>query len=110
MGEATFGHDRWLNQVFYRSRMWRDLRHRIIVRDGGCDLAVPGYEIHSMITIHHINSLTLDDIKNRTNKLLDPEGLITTSHETHIGIHYASENPLPSPLIERRPGDQIPWR
>ena len=110
MGGETFGFDRYLNQVFYRSRLWRDLRHRIIVRDNGCDLAVPGYEIHSMIVVHHINPLTFEDIEDQTDNLLDPEGLITTSHETHMAIHYARANPLPSPLIERRSGDQIPWR
>lgn len=110
VGEDTFGFDRYLNQAFYRSRMWRELRHEIIVRDNGCDLAMPGYEIHSMITVHHMNLLTLEDFENGTDNLFNPEGLITTSHETHMAIHYASEVSLPSPLVERMPNDQSPWR
>jgi len=110
VGAATFGFDRYLNQVFYRSRLWRNLRHEIIVRDNGCDLAVPGYEIHSMIAVHHINPLTPEDVENFTDNMVDPEGLISTSHETHMAIHYARANPLPRLLVERRPGDQIPWR
>lgn len=110
VGDRSFGSDRYLNQSFYRSKVWRDLRHEIIVRDNGCDLAFPGYEIYSMIVIHHINPVTIEDIESGSDNLLNPEGLITTSHETHMAIHYARESFRPSVLVERRPGDQTPWR
>ena len=110
LGESTFAFNRYLNQAFYRSRMWRDLRHEIIVRDNGCDLAVPGYEINSMITIHHIQPISIEDVEDFSDKLFNPDNLITTSHETHMAIHYASAVRLPNLLTERHPGDQIPWR
>src|SRR4051794_29366484 len=80
VGNVTFGFDRWLNQQFYTSRQWRDLRSHIIVRDNGCDLAVLGYEIHNRPIIHHMNPLTVDDIVQGTEAALDPEYLVLTTH------------------------------
>src|ERR1044072_1661995 len=57
VGQTTFGFDRWINQQFYTSREWRNLRRDVIVRDESCDLAVPGYEIHSRLIVHHMNPL-----------------------------------------------------
>lgn len=109
VGEATFGFDRWLNQQFYTSRQWRQLRHHIIVRDDGCDLAVPGYEIPERPIIHHMNPLTVDDIANGTEEALDPEFLILVSHPTHNAIHYGNFSLLPKPVIPRAPGDTQLW-
>ena len=55
VGEDTFGFDRYLNQVFYRSKEWKHIRDQIIFRDNGCDLGVEGYDIYGKIIIHHMN-------------------------------------------------------
>lgn len=109
VGEATFGFDRWMNQKFYTSYEWRQLRHQIIVRDNGCDLGIEGYEIHARLVIHHMNPITVDDIKHGSMDILDPEFLITTTHDTHNAIHYGDEKLLPRPFVERRPGDTKLW-
>lgn len=109
VGEATFGSDRWLNQQFYTSREWRDLRHHIIVRDNGCDLGVPGYDVTRRPIIHHMNPLTVDDIVHGTDAALDPENLILTQHQTHNAIHYGDEGLLPKPFVQRTSGDTQLW-
>lgn len=109
VGRSTFGFDRYLNQQFYTSPEWRLLRPHIIARDLGCDLAVKGYEIHSRLYIHHMNPLTADEISHGDPKLLDPEFLITTTHQTHNAIHYGDERKLARPLVERRSGDTKLW-
>lgn len=109
VGDSTFGFDRWLNQQFYTSRQWRDLRHHIIVRDDGCDLAVPGLEVWRRPIIHHMNPLTVEDIVHGSDEALDPEFLILTSHDTHNAIHYGDKRLLPKPHVERRAGDTQLW-
>lgn len=109
VGESTFGFDRWINQEFYTSKEWRDLRHDIIARDEGCDLGVPGYEIHSRLAIHHMNPMTVDDINHGNDDILNPEFLITVSHRTHNAIHYGDEGLLPRPLVDRAAGDTKLW-
>jgi hypothetical protein len=109
VGVSTFGFDRYLNQTFYRSSKWRNLRHEIIIRDEGCDLGVLGHEIHDMIVIHHMNPLSQKDIEDGSSKVFNPDGLICTSHITHMAIHYGDESLLPEPLVERRPGDTTLW-
>lgn len=110
IGVETFGHNRYLNQVFYNSKEWKELRHHIIVRDLGCDLAMDGYDIHGMIMIHHINPITKDDILKRSRKLFDPENLITTTKSTHDAIHYGSLNFIVQAPITRTPNDTCPWK
>jgi len=110
VGEATFGFDRYINQMFYRSREWKEIRHHVIVRDNGCDLGVEGYEIHSQLLIHHMNPLTPDQIRHGDiDAMLNPDFLITTTHRTHNAIHYGDERLLPRPFVERRPGDTLLW-
>lgn len=109
VGASTFGFDRWLNQQFYTSSAWRHTRRDVIARDLGCDLGVEGYEIHSRIVIHHMNPLTVDDIVNGDDLALNPEFLITTTHNTHNAIHYGDERLLPKPVVSRRPGDTKLW-
>jgi hypothetical protein len=109
VGAITFGFDRYINQMFYTSREWRNLRQAVIVRDNGCDLGIPGYEIHNRLTIHHMNVMTPDDVANADNSILDPEFLITTTHRTHNAIHYGDEKLLPKPFAERRRGDTKLW-
>lgn len=110
VGNATFGFDRWLNQQFYTSRDWRRVRRDVISRDLGCDLAVDGYEIHSKLVVHHMNPLAIEDLVHGEEAALDPEFLITTTHQTHNAIHYGDAKQLSRPLTERRPGDTIPWK
>lgn len=109
VGSSTFGFDRYLNQQFYRSRQWKQIRHHVIARDNGCDLGVEDHEIHDKILIHHMNPMTSDDIIEGDESILDPEFLICTSHRTHNAIHFGDERKLPKPLVERRPGDTKLW-
>ena len=109
VGIATFGFDRYLNQRFYRSREWKNIRSAVIVRDNGCDLGVEGHEIHDRIYIHHLNPMTVEDIQLGRDDILDPEFLITTTHRTHNAIHYGDESLLPQPMVERLPGDTKLW-
>jgi hypothetical protein len=109
VGHSTFGFDRHINQKFYRSREWQDIRHEVIVRDLGCDLAVPGYEIHEKLLIHHMNPIEVEDIVHGDNRIIDPEYLITTTHATHNAIHYGDADLLPRPYVPRRAGDTKLW-
>lgn len=110
VGEDTFGFDRYLNQVFYRSQRWKSIRDQIIIRDGGRDLAAEGYDIFGKILIHHMNPITVEDIERESAFLLDPEYLICVSHNTHNAIHYGDRSLLITAPIERRPNDTCPWR
>lgn len=109
VGETTFGFDRYMNQMFYTSPEWRHVRHKVIYRDSGCDLGIEGYEIHSGLTIHHLNPMTVADIRDGNPEILDPEFLITTTGPTHRAIHYGDERFLPGVLVERRRGDTKLW-
>lgn len=109
VSDSTFGFDRYINQQFYRSRQWRQIREHVIVRDQGCDLGVVGYEIHTSLVIHHMNPLQADDIANGDPEILDPEFLITTTHQTHNAIHYGDERQLPQVFVERKRGDTKLW-
>lgn len=110
VGTDTFGFDRYMNQNFYRSREWKSIRDQVIVRDCGCDLGVEGYEIHGRIYIHHMNPILLEDIENRTEFLLNPEYLITTTHNTHNAIHYGDENLITMEPVVRAKNDTCPWK
>ena len=110
VGEDTFGHDRYLNQMFYTSDEWRRIRRDVIVRDNGCDLGIQDREIHGLIIIHHMNPITIEDIINRSEFLLNPEYLISTVKNTHDAIHFSNERILITDPIERRPNDTCPWK
>jgi hypothetical protein len=109
VGESTFGFDRHLNQDFYTSREWRNVRKEVIIRDNGCDLGIPDLEIHEGLYIHHMNPLTIEDIESGNPDIIDPRFLITVSHLTHNAIHYGDERLLPKPFVERKPGDTNLW-
>ena len=109
VGAATAGFDRWINQEFYRSREWKSLRQEVILRDGGCDLGVPGHEIQRKALVHHINPITIRDIVDGLHWILNPEYLITVSHDTHNAIHYGDASLLPKEHVERSPGDTRVW-
>lgn len=110
VGKDTFGHDRYLNQVFYSSMEWRRLRDEIIIRDNGCDLGIEGREIGGKVYIHHLNPLGTNDILTHSEYLVNPEYLICVSFETHNAIHYGDINLLPRDPIERKRNDTCPWR
>lgn len=109
VGDSTFGYDRHINQRFYRSREWRHLRNEIIVRDNGCDLGIDGYEIHERIIIHHMNPMTASSIVESDDDILNPDHLISVTHNTHNAIHYGDKNLLPRVFVERTPGDTKLW-
>jgi hypothetical protein len=109
VGRSTFGFDRHVNQTFYTSREWRQLRSYVITRDEGCDLAVPGYEVRFGLLIHHMNPLRVEDILHREDWILDPEFLITTTHDTHNAIHYGGASPYPKVVTVRAPADTKLW-
>lgn len=109
VGRETFGFDRYLNQDFYRSSLWKRARNLVIARDYGCDLGIEGHEIHDRVYVHHMNPISPHDIKHSNVDILDPEFLITVTHTTHNAIHYGDFNLLPKPMIERRPGDTKLW-
>ena len=110
VGESTFGFDRYMNQVFYRSQKWKSIRDFVIIRDCGCDLGVEGYDIYGKIIIHHMNPLSMRDIETESDFLLNPDFLICTTHNTHNAIHYGDENLLVTAPIERTKNDTCPWR
>lgn len=109
VGAKTFGYDRYLNQALYMSKEWRDFRRDIIVRDGGCDLGVEGFDIKNRLIVHHINPITLEQIEDRDPMIFDPNNAICVSHMTHEAIHYGDESLLPEDPIVRFSGDTKLW-
>lgn len=110
IGDETFGFDRYINQMFYRSQEWKQVRDYVIVRDNGCDLGIEGHEIRGKILIHHMNPIGIKDIQQVNKFLLDPEYLITTMLSTHNAIHYGDEGLLVTDPIERSKNDTCPWK
>lgn len=110
VGKETFGFDRYVNQMFYRSREWKCIRDKIIIRDHGCDLGSEGHEVFGKLVIHHMNPITPEDFQRQSEFLLNPEYLISTTHNTHNAIHYGDETLLPRMPVERRPNDTCPWK
>lgn len=108
VGEATFGFDRHLNQQFYQSHAWQNIRNHVIARDNACDLGVPGYEVNHGLLIHHINPMTPHDIVAGEEWILDPEFLITTTKQTHNAIHFGADM-HPLHIVQRSPGDTKLW-
>lgn len=110
VGKETFGYDRYLNQMLYRSDDWKRFRREIIMRDNGCDLACDGYEIVTPIIVHHINPITVEDVLRRNPIIFDPENVVSTWLRTHNAIHYGDESLLHTDLVERLPNDTCPWK
>lgn len=111
VGEITFGGSRILSQNFYRSKEWRTLRRDIILRDNGCDLGCPDRPIYGNILIHHLEPITIDDVKSMNSRIMDPDNLVCVSMLTHNAIHYGSFDILPSTdFVERKPNDTCPWK
>lgn len=110
IGEDTFGFDRYINQLLYKTPEWISVRNQVIARDEGYDLGVKGCEIVGKIIVHHMNPITVDDILNRLDYVLNPEYLISSSMLTHNAIHYGNAELLPQAPIERTKNDTCPWR
>ena len=110
VGKDTFGYDRYLNQVLYRSPEWKRLRNQIIIRDDGCDLACDGYDIYGKVLIHHLNPITIEDVLARSRKVFDPDNLVCVSHSSHNAIHYGDVDLLVTGPITRTKNDTCPWR
>jgi hypothetical protein len=110
VGRETFGFDRYINQSFYTSRDWKNARRTVIIRDNGCDLGVYEHEIYGTPLIHHMNPMTVDDIKNGEQWIVDPEYLICVSNSTHNAIHYGDETLIQKyNFVPRKPGDTKLW-
>lgn len=111
VGDPTFDDMRWVNQAFYHSREWRQMRSQVIARDLGMDLGTPDQPIRDRYPlVHHMNPLSVEDIEEGTDNLLDPEFLICTGLRTHNAVHYGDEKLLPQPFVERSPDDHLEWK
>lgn len=110
VGKDTFGFDRYFNQLFYRSKEWKHIRNIVIIRDNGCDLGCEGHDIYDKILIHHMNPISIEDINESSDILLNPEFLICTSQLTHNAIHYGDKSQLIKEPLIRKPGDTCPWK
>lgn len=110
VGELKFGFSRYLNQCFYSSYKWRQVRQQVILRDGGCDLGVPGHEINSRIYIHHIIPVTIEMLEHNDPLLLSLDNLISVSDSTHRAIHLGDANLIEKPLQARTKNDTTPWK
>ena len=110
VGDDTFGFDRYINQIFYRSTEWKRIRDLVIIRDNGCDLALEGYEIYGRILIHHMNPITVKDVELSTEYLMNPEYLICVTHNTHNAIHYGDEKLINKGPVVRTKNDTCPWK
>lgn len=109
VAHSTFGGHRFLNQALYGSDEWRHVRRSVILRDDGCDLAIPDRPIRGRILVHHINPITQDDILNRASIVFDLDNLITVSFETHNALHYGDYSLISKDVVIRRPNDTAPW-
>lgn len=110
VGEVNFGSHKYLYEAFLKSKEWLSIRDEVIIRDHGCDLAMPDREIQGKIIVHHMNPVSVYDLVNRTDILLNPDYMISTSHMTHEAITYGDEGLLVKDPIERRRNDTCPWR
>lgn len=110
IGDVTFGGRRALNQQFYRSAEWKRIRDMVIVRDGGCDLAMEDRPIYGRVLIHHINPVTIADFEERSRLLFDPEFMVCVSFETHNALHYGSDATLLKDYAPRFQNDTCPWK
>lgn len=110
VGEDMWGSSRRYNQLLYTSPRWRSFRNSVIIRDNGCDLAIPDRELHSGLLIHHLNPITLDDIINDRPCIFDLNNVVLTSKQTHQVIHYERDPSLVLLNGDRKPGDTKLWQ
>lgn len=108
VGKETFGFDRYLNQKFYTSTEWKNIRNEVILRDKGNNLGLNGFTIYNGITVHHMNPITIEDILENREKIFNPDFLICTSYLTHRSIHFG-EISNEFNFVERKKGDTKLW-
>ena len=106
----TFGFDRYLNQHFYNSAEWRNVRNSVILRDNGCDLGCKDHAIMGQIYIHHMNPISVETLIENPEIALDPNYLVCVSRRTHDAIHYGTQENLEKDYVPRQSGDTCPWR
>lgn len=110
VGIETFGDERYLNQLLYRSPEWKRVRDQVIMRDQGFDLGVEDVLIDGPIYVHHINPITPDDILERRQNVFDLNNLISMSRSSHDAIHYGRKsNVMNNDLVERKQDDTKLW-
>ena len=109
VGKTTFGFERHLNQKFYTSPEWRSVRRDVIVRDYGADLGIKDRPILDRIYIHHMNPMVPADLIDFNEDVLNPEYLVSVSHNTHNAIHYGNKDNVLIPSDPRKPGDTKLW-
>ena len=110
VGVETFGFDRYVNQRFYRSEEWKHVRNIVIARDNGCDLGIEGRDINGRVYVHHMNPMSLEQINDHMDLILDPEYLVCVTFATHNAIHYGDESYIMLAPVERQPNDMCPWK
>lgn len=111
VARETFGVERYLNQNFYRSDLWKSIRNKVIIRDNGCDLAHVDHELNSGIVIHHLNPISIEDIIEMSDYVTNPEYLVCVSESTHRRIHYGNEDSIKNfTIADRKPNDTCPWK
>lgn len=110
VGRETFGIDRYLNQLFYRSGIWLRIRDKVILRDNACDLGIDGMDIKDRIIIHHMNPISVDDLLRKDESVINPDFLICVSKNTHNLIHYGCEKVPINVFKEREKYDTCPWK
>lgn len=109
VGRDVWGAERYLNQAFYKSGPWKDVRQEVILRDLACDLGVKDRDIYTRLIVHHMTPITVEDIETMSKYLLDPEYLICSTLSTHNAIHYGDYTQTINNYVERRPGDTKLW-
>lgn len=110
VGAMTFGGQRVLNQDFYRSAEWKRVRDFVIIRDGGCDLAISNLPITGKIIVHHLNPIRISDLEDGHKLILNPDFMVCVSLDTHNAIHYGIEELSPNIYVQRTPNDTCPWK
>lgn len=111
IGETTFGWSRYLNQALYTSDEWRKFRRDIIIRDEGCDLALPGYDLDAKdIIIHHLNPITPEQVEARDPIIFSKNNVVCVSGRTHRFIHYGGVQTAIFSTLQRKPYDTCPWK
>lgn len=110
VGEETFGFDRYMNQVFYRSSVWKEARRKILIRDGGSEMGMVGYPISGKVIVHHMNPILEKDLVDGSEDLVNLDFLVCVSHQVHLAIHYGDDRLLPKDPIIRTPFDTCPWK
>lgn len=112
VGEETFGSHRYLNQLLYKCKEWKQVRRDVMIRDGEFDLGCKDRRLGKgeRVYIHHINPITAEQILERDPMVFDLENLISCSFNTHQAIHYGNEDLLYLEEPERALNDTIPWR